>query len=183
MGHQEIAAALLEAEDRAGDFCQCGAPSDDNWHPNCHICGSYWKDVEEGLFNNPLMAGPRAISNAFFPYREGYPVDLSETEIERDVDSPWFITIKEVLLTDAPGSAKPLCCYINEVIFYEHPHRVVDGNSASYGSVRTRLILEDRIEFEDEIFICFSQRVAYLGGSWVSLTRARRQATGDGDHV
>lgn len=43
--------AELEAHERAGDLCQCGAAAEEGWEPNCRYCGSYWRDVEQGLFD------------------------------------------------------------------------------------------------------------------------------------
>lgn len=45
--------AILEKEDRAGDLCRsCSAPAEEGWEPYCTHCGSYWRDVEEGLFDD-----------------------------------------------------------------------------------------------------------------------------------
>lgn len=41
--------AELEADERAGDLCQCGRAAEEGWEPYCMHCGSYWRDVEEGL--------------------------------------------------------------------------------------------------------------------------------------
>lgn len=43
--------AQLENEERAGDLCQCGAAAEEGWEPHCMLCGSYWKEVSEGLFD------------------------------------------------------------------------------------------------------------------------------------
>lgn len=44
--------ALAEKAEADGDFCQCGAPADDDWAPHCRLCGSYWADVDAGLFSD-----------------------------------------------------------------------------------------------------------------------------------
>lgn len=47
----DLRQALAEKEERDGDFCQCGAPAEEGWEPHCWACGTYWKDVDEGLFD------------------------------------------------------------------------------------------------------------------------------------
>lgn len=51
MPRMPLRVALEEVHERQGDFCQCGAVPDPEWEPHCFLCGSYWKDVEDGLFD------------------------------------------------------------------------------------------------------------------------------------
>ena len=146
------------------------------------VCSNYSPDIQaQGDCRNCGQTylshfEPSAVSNAFFPYRKGYPIDLSDCDILREAESPWLITIKERLDVDAPASAKAHCCYIGHVIFYEHPTRVVDGNHAAHARLDTRLILEDVIHFEGEVFVCYAGNVVHEDGRWVSVTKARRRS-------
>lgn len=39
-------------EDHSGTFCEsCGASAEEGSR-YCHTCGSYWKDVDDGLFSD-----------------------------------------------------------------------------------------------------------------------------------
>ena len=46
--------ATAEVEERRRDLCECGAAADPEWEPYCMHCGSYLKDVAEGLIDDPL---------------------------------------------------------------------------------------------------------------------------------
>ena len=45
-----LSEAYDELLEREGDLCQCGAPAEEAWEPHCMLCGSYWRDVKNGLF-------------------------------------------------------------------------------------------------------------------------------------
>lgn len=60
----DLRKAELEAEERAGDLCQCGRAAEEAWEPHCMLCGSYWRDVDQGLFNDPT-AYPFAIDEGY----------------------------------------------------------------------------------------------------------------------
>lgn len=47
----DLRKALAEKDERDGDLCRsCEAPADDQWAPYCSSCGSYWREVEQGIF-------------------------------------------------------------------------------------------------------------------------------------
>jgi hypothetical protein len=51
--------------------------------------------------------------------------------------SPNLIEFCEPLSTSAPIHARPYCCYVRTVIFYEYPYRVVDGCYAQHDKIDT----------------------------------------------
>ncbi|KGM86752.1 hypothetical protein rosmuc_03045 [Roseovarius mucosus DSM 17069] len=49
----DLRQALAEAEERQGDLCRsCNAPAEEGWEPHCASCGSYWRDADEGLYQD-----------------------------------------------------------------------------------------------------------------------------------
>ena len=47
-----LQSALAEKEERDGDLCKtCTAVPDEEWEPYCIHCGMYWKEVDEGLWD------------------------------------------------------------------------------------------------------------------------------------
>lgn len=125
------------------------------------------------------------------------PADVSDCLVARP--RPWILTIWEPLLTNAPSPtlARPFCCLINTVIFYDAQYRKeLWGTSYSstderlqrtkvldfykYDSVRTRLRNEQAVTFEGETFILGCGRVIWAshGGDrrrWWMRHPARRQ--------
>lgn len=112
--------------------------------------------------------------NDLFPYRQ-FPEDLSPVSAVVEVDRPWLATVKEVLPTDAPASAKPWCCYVRTVIFYEQPWREVAGNYADHGKIETLLCGHDVIRIGDDIFELHGGAVSHDGERWIMTRRARRR--------
>lgn len=116
-----------------------------------------------------------AVRNTFFPFKE-MPSDLSDCGIEGDPERPWLKEIVEPLAGDAPMSASPHCCYLNTVIFYEKPYRVVEGtrNLATYAEVRHRIACDDILKIDGEEFSIGCGRVEWRGSRWVMVHPARR---------
>ncbi|WP_425099149.1 hypothetical protein [Tropicibacter sp. S64] len=51
MPRVDLRSAIAEKEERDGDICRsCSASADPEWEPYCFQCGSYWRDVDDGLF-------------------------------------------------------------------------------------------------------------------------------------
>lgn len=49
----KLGSALLEKEEADSVTCKtCAAPADDEHDPYCMSCAIYWKDVENGLFDD-----------------------------------------------------------------------------------------------------------------------------------
>lgn len=112
--------------------------------------------------------------NALFPYAKP-PGDLSKLIATR-LERPWLLRIDEPLATDAPAVARPHCCYLRTVIFYEDPYRVTDGgNYAEWDRAETLLRLDDLIEFEGETFKVLSGRVQRIDDRWTMRFNARRE--------
>ena len=52
MPRMDVRAAMEEYEEAKGDLCRsCSAPAEEAWEPYCMHCGSYWRDVDEGVFD------------------------------------------------------------------------------------------------------------------------------------
>lgn len=117
-----------------------------------------------------------AIRNRYFPYRK-MPQDLSDCTFVRDEARPWRAWIIEPLQVTAPRAARPLCCYLNTVLFYEHPHRVdpETGEFAQWDRTKTRLEQEDVIRADGECFRLYHGSVHYELGRWIMRWSARRE--------
>jgi hypothetical protein len=48
----DLREAMAENEEREGDLCRtCSAAAEEPWEPYCASCATYWKEVDEGLFD------------------------------------------------------------------------------------------------------------------------------------
>lgn len=122
------------------------------------------------------MVPDAILGSAVAPYRLKFSpvVDLSDIDIVLCPDRPWIAEIEALLPVDAPSSASPLCCYINTVIFYEKPSRVVDGNFAEHGRCETALRLDDVLLWQGRQWIITSGSVAWTKGAWHMVWSLRR---------
>ncbi|RXF75055.1 hypothetical protein [Hansschlegelia zhihuaiae] len=117
----------------------------------------------------------------------GEPADVSDCLVVRP--RPWILTIWEPLETNAPSPtlARPYCCLLNTVIFYDAQYRKMLWSTfycAStdrlrrggvldfyrFDTVKTRLLCEQPVVFERETFIVGCGRVL-----WASHGRDRRR--------
>ena len=116
------------------------------------------------------------LGNAVAPYRLQFSpvVDLSGIDIAQHPTRPWLAEIEAALPVDAPSTASPLCCYINTVIFYETPSRVVDGAFAEHGRCETALRLDDVLLWQGRQWIITSGSVAWTKGAWYMVWKLRR---------
>lgn len=123
------------------------------------------------------MSVPDAIlGSAVAPYRLKFSpvIDLSEIEIAPHPTKQWLAEIEARLPVDAPATASPLCCYINTVIFYETPSRVIDGSLAEHGRCETTLRLDDVLLWQGRQWIITSGSVAWSKGAWHMIWKLRR---------
>lgn len=124
-----------------------------------------------------MTAPLRVIRNRMFPFTEGLPRDLDGCALQIDADRPWLATLIHKLDIDAPKSADPLCCYIDTVIFYEVPHRLVSGGGAAeHGRVRLPIRLDDEIEAPGGSYLVQAGRVRWEQGHWEMVWTLRRTA-------
>jgi hypothetical protein len=85
---------------------------------------------------------------------------------------PNTATVVEPISVDAPASARPHCCYIRTIIFYEQPFRVVVppkadgtvGQFAEHGRFEHHFTWNDVLEFDGERWHVGGGRVAHIPG-------------------
>lgn len=119
----------------------------------------------------------RFIYNALFPYR---PMDHKHEliTVERDPERPWILNVTEALETNAPAHARPWCCYISTVIFYENPWRVDASDKrawARHDEVESKIHSDDILQVGEDQFQLYGGKCIYRDG-WKMTWKARRIA-------
>lgn len=118
----------------------------------------------------------RILRNRMFPFSEGLPRSVDRCKLSVDADRPWLGELIHRVDIDAPKSADPLCCYIDTVIFYEVPHRVVPGGGwAEHGRAQLPIRLDDEIEAPTGLWLVQAGRLRWDERTgWEMVWRLRR---------
>lgn len=126
------------------------------------------------------------------PFDRRCDVDLSDCQVSRPRSH--ILVIWEPLATKAPKPPKcrAHCCYLNTVIFYVSPHVVRPWSRLWRGwagglrrgspgfeqwdEIKTRLIWDDVVSFDYELFTIQGGYARYSAGRWWMVRHARRSA-------
>lgn len=122
-----------------------------------------------------IKSGINIIRNLMFPYKEGLPKELIGCNLVVDPERPWLALLAQPLEIVAPSTADPLFCYLDTVIFYERPTRIVDGgNFAEHGRVRLGTQIDDVVDTPAGTFVVKAGRVRWTIDRWEILWTLRR---------
>ena len=89
---------------------------------------------------------------------------------------PWLGEIEQKLPVEAPPRASAFCCYLDTVIFYENPLRVIGGDYVEYGRCDTGIRLDDVFLSGGRQWLVTSGEVAWSKGAWHMVFKLRRLA-------
>lgn len=118
----------------------------------------------------------RLLRNLLFKFKPGLPRELIGCDLVVDASRPWLALLAERLDIVAPASANPLWCYVDTVIFYEHPARqVAGGDLAEHGRITLQLQIDDVIETPHGDFRISAGRVRWSIDHWEMVWTLRRQ--------
>lgn len=122
------------------------------------------------------MSVLKTVGSRIAPYRwkrDGMP-DISALKMRTRWGCPWMAEIEWPLPIDAPSTAQPWCCYLDTVILYEQPYRVVEGDYAEFGRCNTPLRLDDVLEHDGRQWLVHRGAVAWTKGRWHMVWTLRR---------